>query len=179
MRMETGGAGIGKLKGRKTRDKVFAHGSGASRGPGKECGEEIQNAVAGALASASWRRDVGLSDCTVGGGAGRRPWNFHVNKISVRKSVRCLSCARERRWTQKGKGEGRGRKAGGRVEERDVRYTFASPHASTHPQRRDSPDGYDVTTCATPCVYTHSVVYTAVYKATRRFHVAARRRRCN
>lgn len=141
MRMETGGAGIGKLKERKTRDKVFAHGSGASRGPGKECGEEIQNAVAEALASASWRRDVGLSDCTVGGGVGRRPWNFHVNKISVRKSVRCLSCARERRWTQKGKGEGRGRKEG-RREGRGARRSLyarvascldASPDVEIHP----------------------------------------------
>lgn len=30
------------------------------------------------------------------------------------------------------------------------------------PRRRDSPDGYDVTTCATPRVYTHSVVHSRV-----------------
>jgi len=61
----------------------------------KEYREEIQNAVVEALASASWRRDVGLSDCTIGGGAGRRPWNFHVNKISGRESVRDAPRARE------------------------------------------------------------------------------------
>lgn len=39
--------------------------------------------------------DGGLSDCTVGGSwPSRRPWNFHVNKISGRAG--CLSNARGR-----------------------------------------------------------------------------------
>lgn len=141
MRMETGGAGIGKLKERKTRDKVLAHGSGASRGPGKECGEEIQNAVAETLASASWRRDVGLSDCTVGGGVGRRPWNFHVNKISVRKRVYGASHVRESDAGHKKEREKEeeGRQEGGKRSERRSLYARvascldASPDVEIHP----------------------------------------------
>jgi len=75
---------------------------------------------------------------------------------------------RERAMPDAKKKEKRKRKNGGK--KRDVRYTLASPHASTHP-RRDSPDGYDV--CDTLCVYTQC--RTHPYTRQRDFHGVARR----
>lgn len=132
MRVETGGTGIGKLKARKTRNKVFAR-VRELRGAGKEYREEIQSAVAGALASASWRRDVGLSDCTVGGEAGRRPWNFYVNKISG--SV-YLSSARRAMPDAKRERKEEGRKEGGREEARRSLFARVASCLDTSPTSR-------------------------------------------
>jgi len=101
-------ARIRKLKRRKTRDK------GSSRDPASSYTRRgsvvATGGGGGGEVSASRRRDVGLSDRAVGGRAGRRPWNFHVNKISGRE-YRCLSSARgrRRRRTQKGRRGGEGR----------------------------------------------------------------------
>lgn len=87
----------------------------------------------GGMVSASRRRDgdVGLSDCAVGGRAGRRPWNFHVNKISGRGYG--ASRAREGGDDDDGKRKRKGREE---MRRRGVRYTLASPHASAHSRHR-------------------------------------------